>query len=219
MRRLALLAALLSAPAWAGAPEDAPDPFAQALDAARAGLFGQAAAGFHALAEIGDGEAAHNLAVLYATGRGLPQDDPEAAYWAIRAELAGSDRSIPLRRLLVARLDDAARDALAARAITWLSPRAEAGDGAAMLEIAAILLTIPAQPDPVAAHGWQAIAATLDAPGAVRARQSSLALIPPEARIEAAQTARQHMRAWCAARGPEAPAPCALIPEDRQPQT
>lgn len=220
MKCLALvMALLLAAPALAASPEDTPDPFAQALDAARAGQFGQAATGFHTLAKAGDGEAAHNLAVLYATGRGLPQDDPEAAYWAVRAELAGSDRSIPLRRLLVGRLDAPTRDALAARAVAWLTPRAEAGDGAAMLEIAAILLNIPVQPDPVAAHGWQSLAAALDAPGAIRARQASLAMIPPESRPEAAKAARQHMRDWCAARGAEAPALCALIPADPVPQS
>lgn len=211
---LALLALIWTAPGHQARPEQAPDFFARALEDARAGRFGAAAAAFHPLALAGDGAAAHNLAVLYATGRGTTQDDPEAAYWAIMAELAGSDHSIPLRRLLVARLNEAARDRVAARAVAGLMPRAEAGDGAAMLQIAAILLNIPAQPDPVAAHGWHVIAAALDTPEAVRLRQASLARIAPDKRDEADRAARRQFSDWCAGRGADAPATCALIPKD-----
>ena len=34
-----------------------------------------------ARAEQGDADAQHNLGVMYATGRGVPQDDAEAVRW------------------------------------------------------------------------------------------------------------------------------------------
>ena len=205
---LALCGALTSARA---------DPFREALEAADAGRYGAAAAGFFSLARSGDGEAAYNLAVLYATGRGVPQNSTEAAFWALKAELTGLTGAGGLRRKLMDPLPQETRDAIAARTEAELTPAAQSGDGAAMLALAAIAASVRSAPDPVAAHAWQSIAAALDVPGAVPAREASLAMIPPAEHPAAQDRARLAFIDWCAARAEAAPPNCAVVTAAAQP--
>lgn len=193
------------------------DPFQTALDDADAGRFGAAAAGFFPLAQGGDGEAAYNLAVLYATGRGVPQNSSEAAFWALKAELTGLTGAGTLRRKLMDPLPQETREAIAARTEAELTPAALSGDGAAMLALAAIAASVRPVPDPVAAHAWQSIAAALDVPGAVPARDASLAMIPVSERPAAQDRARLAFIDWCAARDDQAPPNCAVVTADLQP--
>lgn len=221
MRRLVL--ACLAAPCLgvAGAPVAAdpfeavaqaePDPFAAALADADAGRFGAAAAGFHALARAGDAEAAYNLALLFATGQGLPQNTAEAAFWAWRARLDGLTLAAPLIATLMADFDTDRRAALAARLEAGLLPRAESADGAAMLALAAVLTTVRPEPDLAAAYGWQSRAAATDTPGAVAARDETLARIAPEARAAAQDAALQAFGDWCAGRAASPPPACAAV--------
>ena len=44
-------------------------------------------------AEQGDAEAQHNLAVMYAEGMGVPQDDSEAVKWSLKASRQGIIRA------------------------------------------------------------------------------------------------------------------------------
>nr|WP_162623743.1 SEL1-like repeat protein [Paracoccus saliphilus] len=187
------------------------DPFQAALDDAGAGRYGAAAAGFFPLAQAGDGEAAYNLAVLYATGRGVPQNSTEAAFWALKAELTGLTGAGGLRRKLMDGLPQDTGDSIAARMEAELTPAARAGDGAAMLALAAILASVRSEPDPAAAHAWQSIAAALDVPGAVPARDASLTMIPAAERPAAQDQARLAFIDWCADRGDAAPPNCAVV--------
>ena len=192
---LALIAAL------AVPPMALADPFAAALADAAAGRHGQAAAGFHALAQTGDAEAAYNLAVLFLTGQGVPQNQPEAAYWAWRARLGG----VPQAEVLVARLTDQldaeARHVLAGRLEAALTPQARAGDGAAMLSLAAVMLHLRPTPDAVQAHAWQSIAAALDVPGAVEARDAGLRAMDSAHRRAAEAGAMVAFQTWCRDKG------------------
>lgn len=217
MTRLGV-AAMIGNAVFAAAAAQA-DPFAEALAHADAGRHGLAAAGFHALAVTGDAEAQFNLALLFATGQGLPQNAEEAALWAWRARLAGLEQAGPLAARLMDALPQERRGRLAARLEATLVPDAERGDGAAMLALAAVIALVRPEPDLVAAYGWQSIAAATDTPGAVVARNETFARIEPNARPEAQDHALAAFVAWCGTRAghagaAEAPACAAVAASD-----
>ena len=187
------------------------DPFAAAMAEAAAGRHGAAAAGFHDLALQGDATAAHNLALLLMTGRGVPRHHEEAAFWAWTAQLAGVTQAQAVVRQLMPGLDVAAQDRLATRLEAALTPRAEAGDGAAMLALAVVLMHLRPLPDPVAGYGWQSIAAALDVPGAIAAREATLGAMDQARQREAEAAAWQAFARWCAGRGAAAPVGCAVV--------
>ena len=192
----ARLAALMMAicvlpqPGWA-------DPFATALAEAEAGRHGAAAAGFHALALQGDAEAAYNLALLFMTGQGVPQNRIEASFWAWHARLGGLGQARLLLERLTPQLDKAGQQSVADRLTAKLTPQAEAGAGAAMLSLAAVLHHVRPTPDLMQAHAWQSIAAALDVPGAVAARDTTLRLIAPTDRPKAEAGAMAAFQTWC----------------------
>jgi hypothetical protein len=191
----------------------ATDPFAAAMADAAAGQHGAAAAGFHRLAQQGDGVAAHNLALLFMTGQGVPRHHEEAAFWAWSARLAGVTQAQTLVARLMPELDTAAQQRLADRLEAVLTPQATTGDGAAMLALAAVLGHLRPRPDAVAAHNWQSIAAALDVPGAAAARDATLATMDSTRQRQAEAAAMAAFAQWCAAQGQSAPAGCAVMPK------
>jgi uncharacterized protein len=199
-----LVPMLLAMPAGA-------DPFDDALRAAAEGRHGEAAAAFHGLALTGDGAAAFNLAALFATGRGIPQNDTEAAYWAWRARLAGVGAAQPLLNRLWPPPEEIRQQSISDRLEADLLPLAEAGDGAAMLQLAAVLGVVRALPDPRAAHAWQSIAAALDVPGAIAARDATLAAFAPADRAGVQDDALEAFRNWCDRQVAERPAACGVL--------
>lgn len=196
-----VLAVALAAPARA-------DDFSVALAEAAAGRHGAAAAVFRRLAEEGDAEAAHNLAILFQTGRGVPQNLTEAAFWAWQARLSGIAASQSLIARIMPELPDDRRAAVAARLEANWRPLAQGGDGAAMLSLAAILLHARPEPDASEAHAWQSMAAALDVPGALAARDATLAMIPREDRLTVQDAALARFVDWCATHEKHPPAAC-----------
>jgi hypothetical protein len=187
------------------------DPFDDAMQAAAEGRHGAAAAAFHGLALAGDGVAAHNLALLFATGRGVPQNQTEALYWAWRARLDDVDAAEKLLARLWPQADAARRDVIAQRLEAGLMPFAEGGDGAAMLQLAAVLSIVRPVPDAQQAHAWQSMAAAMDVPGAVVARDATLASLAPQDRAAAQDHALVAFRDWCGRRGSAAPHACSVV--------
>ncbi len=187
------------------------DPFAQAMSDAAAGRHAQAAAGFHALAQDGDAIAAHNLAVLFALGQGVPRSKAEASFWAMHAFLSGLDEAAPLADLLLADLAVPDRTGLAQRLEENLTPAAAAGSADAMLGLAIVVALIRPEPDLLAAHAWQDIAAALDAPGAARARAETRARMSRDdlSRVEA--HALEAFATWCAAAETGRPPSCGVM--------
>lgn len=190
------LAALLMA-IWVLPQPGGADPFAAALAEAEAGRHGAAAAGFHALALQGDAEAAYNLALLFMTGQGVPQNRIEASFWAWHARLGGLSQARMVLDRLTPQLDKAGQQSVADRLEAKLTPQAEAGDGAAMLSLAAVLHHVRPTPNLMQAHAWQSIAAALDVPGALAARDATLRLIAPADRPKAEAGAMAAFQAWC----------------------
>lgn len=187
------------------------DRFEQALAHVAEGQYSQAAAGFHELADDGDLTAAHNLAVLFALGEGVPQSYAEATYWAWRAFLDGLTQAGPLADLVLAELSEPERAALAERLEARFAPRAQDGQTQAMLALAVVLALLRVEPDLLAAHDWQSIAAALDHPSAGRAREETRKLMPPALRSEASAHAVQAFRDWCAMREGAAPSSCRVV--------
>jgi len=187
------------------------DAFDAALRASEEGRYGEAAAGFFELADGGDGVAAYNLALLFATGRGIPQSDREALYWAWRARLADVRAASAILGRLWPPSDPARRKEIADRLEADLLPLAESGNGEAMLKLAAVLGVLRVKPDLVAAHGWQSIAAALDVPGALVARDATLGALPLPERAKAQDHALTAFAGWCKRQQGEQPPACVIV--------
>lgn len=199
-----ILPLTLSGPLWA-------DGFEAALQASAEGRHGEAAAAFFKLASDGDGAAAYNLALLFATGRGVPQNQREALYWVWRARLDGVAAAPVLLDRLWPSAGVALRKDIADRLEVHFRPLAESGDGEAMLQLAAILTVVRPKPDLMAAHGWQSIAAALDVPGAIAARDQTLASLPEADRAKAQDQALGQFGDWCQSQPDHRPAACIIL--------
>ncbi len=70
---LALVVVLVAAPAWAD--------FKAGVEAYQRGDYATALTKFRPLAQQGNAKAQFNLGLMYAKGRGVPQDDAEAVRW------------------------------------------------------------------------------------------------------------------------------------------
>lgn len=187
------------------------DPFKQALTHAAVGEYSQAAADFHELARQGDLAAAHNLAILFSLGQGVPRSPSDAAYWAWRALLDGLDHAAPLAGLTMTELPLLERDMLSDRLDQHYAPRAAAGDGRAMMALAVVQAILRPEPDLLVAYGWQSIAAALDEPGAARAREETRNMMSDEMRSRASLHALGAFRDWCTTRGADSPRSCTVV--------
>lgn len=196
----------------------ASDPLAEALDAVRAGRAAEAAAIYRRLAQGGDARAQFNLGLLYLDGRGVPQSHAEALYWAWRARLSGQREAPALLDRLSPVATPDLRETLTARIAADLMPEAEAGDGRAMLELAGVLIELAPEPDLTGGFVWQAIAAALEVPGAVEAREATGMLLDAKARLEAEAQVFVVLQGLCG-KGLKGRALCsAVLPEGEQAQ-
>lgn len=178
------------------------------------GKAGEAAATFHDLALAGDAEAAFNLALLFATGRGVPRNMAEAAYWAWRARLAGVHQAPVLLKTIWPRADASERMLIAQRLEAELVPLAEAGDGKAMLQLAAVLTEVREAPDLASAHIWLSLAATLGLPGASTARDQAFAALPPEDQAKADRVVLSAFSRLCDRLASDMPACLVVMTDD-----
>lgn len=198
------------APAPAAVAAAAPT-LAAAMADLRAGRAPEAAQTLLTLARAGGAEAQFNLALLYAEGVGVPQNDRESLYWAWRARLAG----IPAAQTLITKMEPATtpdlRNELATRVTADLEPRIAGGEGRAMLERSVLLLDLLPEPDLQGAYVWQALSAALGTPNAGPARDATLARIDPKDRLAAQDAAIAMLRDLCAG-GMQAHALCATLP-------
>lgn len=174
------------------------DAFSDAATAIREGHAAEAAAMYREMAKAGDGAAQYNLALLYLTGRGVPQSHRDALFWAWRARLSGMAEA----PALIARMAEVAtpdlRKELALRLIETLQPRIDAGEGRAMLELAAVYLEVLPEPDLTKGLVWQALAAALEVPGADEARDTTGARLTAKDRLAAEAEAVKTLSDLCA---------------------
>jgi len=195
MRRLILaFATLLTLGLPARASEE---DLARAVQEIRQGRAAEAALIYRRLAEAGDGAGQFNLALLYLTGRGLPQNHAEALYWAWRARLSG----VAGAPALIARMAEVStpdlRTALAERLLADLQPRIDRGEGRAMLERAGVALEVLPEPDLSQALVWQSLAAALEVPGADAARDTTGRRMEAKDRLAAEAQAVEVLKDLC----------------------
>jgi TPR repeat protein len=149
------------------------DALSAAAAAIREGRAAEAAAMYRDVAEDGDGAAQYNLALLYLTGRGVPQSHRDALFWAWKARLSGVAEAPALIARMAEVTTPELRKELAQRLIDTLQPRIDKGEGRAMLELAAVYLEVLPEPDLTKGLVWQALAAALEVPGAAEARETT----------------------------------------------
>lgn len=172
--------------------------FATAMAALEAGQPARAVTIFFELAQAGDLAAQLNLAVLTAQGSGVPQNDPDAAYWAWRARLSGLPAAVAPSDVLLARLAPDAVSALSERLAQDFEALAEDGQDWAFLALARLDLQLAPEPDPARAYGWATLAAALSVPGAMPLRDALGRDIGPDLRIAAQAEATARFAALCA---------------------
>ncbi len=171
--------------------------FAEAMAAVEAGQAARAVAIFATLAQAGDLAAQLNLAVLTAQGRGLPQNDLDAAYWAWRARLGGLPAAVAPSDHLLARLAPDATTALAQRLATDLDSLAEEGAPWAFLALARLELQLAPVSDTASAYGAAAVAAALGVAGAADLRDALAQDLDGSARLAAQAQATARFADWC----------------------
>lgn len=193
---LALALFLVAVTASAGAAEG--DALSAAAAAIRDGRTAEAAVLYRDLAEKGDGAAQYNLALLYLTGRGVPQSHRDALFWAWKARLSGVNKAPALIARMANLTTPDLRTDIARRLMDALQPRIDAGEGRAMLELAAVYLEVLPEPDLTKGLVWQALAAALDVPGASEARETTGARLTAEDRLTAESEAIKTLSGLCA---------------------
>ena len=195
MRRLVISGLIM---ALATGADAAPKPnFSKAVQLAESGQTAEAVTIFRRLSQEGDPVAQVNLAVLQALGRGVPQDDVSAAYWAWRARFAGEDRAIDLAEYLVARLTDPAQARLAERLEQDLQALAASGDVTAFLSLGRVALELRSPAQEAKALEWFSLAAAFEVPNATLLRDAVALRLEPSARLSVQDKTLQAFETWC----------------------
>lgn len=210
MRAGLILAMLLVT--FSTAAKSAPRPsFANAMNLAETGRSAEAIEIFRRLSQEGHPVAQVNLAVMQALGKGVPQDDLSAAYWAWRARFSGEARAIDLSNYLVTRLTDQARIRLADRLNTDLQTMAANGELAAFLSLGRVALELYSPSQDARALEWFSLAAAFEVPKADLLRDAVALRLEPAARLAAQEKTLEAFDTWCRKLPPEARLPTCLF--------
>lgn len=194
--RYLVISGLIMALATGAAAASKPT-FTKGVQLAESGQAAEAVTIFWQLSQEGDPLAQVNLAVLQALGRGVPQDDVSAAYWAWRARFAGEDRAIDLAEYLLARLTDPARERLADRLEQDLNVLAASGDVTAFLSLGRVALELRSPAQEAKAMEWFSLAAAFEVPKATLLRDAVALRLEPSARLSVQDKTLQLFEAWC----------------------
>ncbi len=146
---LAAVVVLAVSPTWAD--------FRAGLDAANRGDYATALKEWRPLAEQGDASAQYNLGFMYATGKGVPQDDNEAVRWyRLAAGQGDASAQLNLGFRYAMGLGVPQDDTEAAR---WLRRDAEQGNASAQNNLGVMYAKGEGVPqDYVRAHMWANLA-------------------------------------------------------------
>ncbi|NVO26356.1 sel1 repeat family protein [Donghicola sp. C2-DW-16] len=175
----------------------AADQFDDAMAAFKSGDLDRAVVLFQKLAEHNDGAAQANLAVLYAIGQGVPQDDMNAYYWAWRSRFSGEKAAISMIKLLRERLTEEGRAEVAGRLVTDLTATAERGDLGALTALGRVYNEVSEPSQKAEALLWFTVAAAFEAPHAALFREGVSQEITKQERLTIQARARQLFTEWC----------------------
>ncbi|PWL23544.1 MAG: sel1 repeat family protein [Altererythrobacter sp. XM-24bin4] len=181
-----------------GAAEASKSTFAKGMQLAEAGQTAEAVTIFLKLSQEGDPLAQVNLAVLQALGRGVPQDDVSAAYWAWRARFAGEDQAITLAEYLLARLTEPAQKRLAERLEQDLQVLAADGDVTAFLSLGRVALELRSPAQEAKALEWLSLAAAFEVPKATLLRDAVALRLEQSTRLSVQEKTIHAFAKWCA---------------------
>jgi TPR repeat protein len=152
---------------------------------------------FRDLADHNDGAAQANLAVLYAIGQGVPQNDQDAYYWAWRSRFSGEKAAIDMIKLLRERLTEEGRADVAARLIKDLTDTALRGDLGALTALGRVYNEVSEPSQKAEALLWFTVAAAFEAPYAALFREGVSQEISKQERLTIQARARQLFTEWC----------------------
>ncbi len=175
----------------------AADSFDEAMAAFKSGDLDRAVVLFRELADHNDGAAQANLAVLYAIGQGVPQNDQDAYYWAWRARFSGEKAAIEMISLLRERLTEEGRAEVASRLIKDLTDTALRGDLGALTALGRVYNEVSEPSQKAEALLWFTVAAAFEAPYAALFREGVSQEISKQERLTIQARARQLFTEWC----------------------
>ena len=140
------VAVMLAGAAAAGPVEDG--------DAAyKSGDYAEAVKMFRLAADQGDATAQYNLGVMYAKGKGVPQDHAEAVKWYRLAADQGEARAQFILGIMYAKGEGVTHDY--AKAVKWFRLAADQGEAMAQFSLGAMYAQGVGVPqDYVLAHMW-----------------------------------------------------------------
>ncbi|MCG7492795.1 tetratricopeptide repeat protein [Thalassobius sp. Cn5-15] len=182
--------------------------FAEAVAAARAGQAAQAVQMFQRLADDHNGPAQFNLAVLYALGSGVTQNDETALYWAWKARFAGVHKAQSLTSYLGHGSPESLLEKVQKRLQTDLLEEVNNGNKDAMLSLGRAYLEVAAPADNEQALVWFTMAAAMQVPHASKWRDVTGRKLDRETRLGAQQKAASLYQQWCDGHGAGYPDLC-----------
>lgn len=138
------------------------DAFANALSSYKAKHYAEAANAFLTLARKSHGLAQVNMAVLYAKGQGVLQNDAKAWYWAWRGRFSGAPNGPKLVKLLARRLPLKTREMVAKALHRDYQNLISEGALEHSLALGRAYHEAPQEPDLIKAYIWYNIAAALN---------------------------------------------------------
>lgn len=183
--------------------------FNEAVSAYKFGDMARSASIFRDLAGQGNVEAQFNIAVLFARGDGVPQNEKLALYWAWRARLAGLRDAVPLVEFLTPKVTSDAFDEIAKSLEFKLQENVQSGDSQSMLGLGRLYNEVMPEPDKVEAFKWLTMAAALDQENAAILRDALAMELTLDERVLAQNEASSAFAAWCDARS-EPPLACSV---------
>jgi TPR repeat protein len=171
--------------------------FAEAMAAARSGQAAQAVQMFRRLADEHSGPAQFNLAVLYALGSGVTQNDETALYWAWKSRFSGVTKAEHLTNYLGRGTPRALLDKVQDRLHEDLLAEVNSGNKNSILALGRVFLELSEEAEHEQALVWFTMAAALQVPHASKWRDVTSGKLSREDRLKAQERAASLFQQWC----------------------
>ena len=142
--------------------------FRQAALAARQNNYVLAVDIYETLAELDLVDAQYNLAFLFESGLGRPQNFKVALYWAWLAQLGGEERAITLAETLNENVTEGVAKDVIGLLTARLTKQIESGRKDAILKLANLYFSILPEPDYINAYIWFTIGQAVGLPDAAQ---------------------------------------------------
>ena len=163
--------------------------FRQAALAARQNNYVLAVDIYETLAELDLVDAQYNLAFLFESGLGRPQNFKVGLYWAWLAQLGGEARAITLAETLNENVTEGVAKDVIGLLTARLTKQIESGRKDAILKLANLYYSILPDPDYINAYIWFAIGQAVGLPDAAQGGMAARKELDAEKLVEAQASA------------------------------